>query len=199
MLKRVHVVTISHTFSGPRDVEIQAESGTRTDMKHVSFISRRIEGAVHVDMYRDVQDIGVVVEGLLTAVAVVNIPIHNQDLPALFAKLCLTDSRSNADVVKQAETHGAMDLGMVPWWSDNGYRILDLALDDRATGFYRATSRKLAREEGELIEVDRVHVSILRKIYKLLGCQSCLRRQFGKEQRRQIWVDVQAVLSTNRQ
>jgi len=69
-------------------------------------------------MGREEQDRRIVVEGMLGAVTVVEIPVHDQDLfqSVLFFRICGGDG----DVIENAEAHAAIRFSMVSGRPDKG-------------------------------------------------------------------------------
>ena len=65
-------------------------------------------------MDREVQDIGIAVEGPLGAVSVVDIPVHHRNALAAASQVCGCDT----DVVEEAESHRLGPLRMVARWPD---------------------------------------------------------------------------------
>src|SRR5215475_2307979 len=63
-------------------------------------------------MRAEKQHAGVVLEGLLGAIAMMHVPIHDQDAFQAIAFLGVT--RGNGDVVEQTEAHGTLAFGVMP-------------------------------------------------------------------------------------
>ena len=74
-------------------------------------------------MRRDIENTGIAVEGVLRPVAVVNVPIHHQD--ALEAVPLTQMGSGDGDVVEQAETHGAIALGVVAGRANEGKAVAE--------------------------------------------------------------------------
>lgn len=158
MLKGKHIIRVAHTFCGPRNVDILSLASTCTTVKVVAIRSSWIEPAVFVNVYRNIQYIRVRVESLLNAVAMMNVPVHNENLPANFLVVNLADLGGNSNVVKHAKSHWAIFFCMVPWWPDDGDGILQLPTCDSPASLDSATSGQQCRLPGQLIEIDRVEM-----------------------------------------
>ena len=72
-----------------------------------------------------------------------SLPVKDENLSTLLSKIVLTDSRCNADVVEQAKAHCFGHLCMMPWWTNHGNGVSDLAIHHSPTSFDSATCREL--------------------------------------------------------
>ena len=72
-----------------------------------------------------------------------NIPIDDQDLPALGTQfsVALTYPRCNTDVVEKTKSHGLRGFGVVTRRSDDGDRVLHLPRQHRPAGFDGCSGR----------------------------------------------------------
>jgi len=91
-----------------RNVNIPAQACLAAALVHGA--SAREEVAVVVSMHRDVQDIRVVVGHLLGAIAVVHVPVHNQN--PLQQQVLLQHLRHNRHSVEVAETERLVELSV---------------------------------------------------------------------------------------
>jgi hypothetical protein len=57
------------------------------------------------------QHAGIVLEGMLGTIAMMHVPIHDQN--ALQAITFLSVTRRNGDIIEQAKSHGTLALGMM--------------------------------------------------------------------------------------
>ena len=106
---RVYCKTLAR--SGPRLVEISTT------------------GIIGILMGREVEDPGIFVKSALGAVAVVQVPVYDQD--PLEAELLFCIFSGNRNVVKDAETHPAAWFSVVAGGTDegeDGLRIVDFGL-----------------------------------------------------------------------
>src|SRR4051794_19430370 len=93
-------------------------------------------------MERHVQNVGVLPEHFLGAVAMVYVPIDNQDaLDSLSARM----GGGDRDVVQQAKAHRLIGTGMMPRWPEQSHAAFERAREqpidecDRSAG--RASGR----------------------------------------------------------
>lgn len=96
--------------------------------------------AVLVNVERDVENIRVTLEGLLHAVAMMDVPIEDEDLPTGVAKRVLAHSSCNADIVEEAEATRFVVLCMVAGGPNDCDCIFNLAGNNCTTGFDGATT-----------------------------------------------------------
>jgi hypothetical protein len=92
------------------DVDGGARTGPLTQLRDGSG-----PGVVGELMGGHVEDGGVELEAVLGSVAVVYVPVEDEEPPE---PGCLQSPRSDRDVVEQAEPHGSRGLGVVPGWPD---------------------------------------------------------------------------------
>ena len=104
---------------------------------------------------RDVQHVGVVPEDGLCAVAVMNVPVHDEDPMSLGRQR----RRADGDVVEQAEPHGAVALGMVTWWSHRNKGDPIASAFERSDGFEARSGGPTGRAERVRLGV-RVRVEV---------------------------------------
>lgn len=97
-----------------RDVEGVAAAAPSPD-----FRGSAGSGVVGILVGRDVEDTRILFERMLAAVAVMDIPVQNQN--AFYSVLGLERPSRDGDVVDQAETHCAVRFGMVSGWTDRGH------------------------------------------------------------------------------
>ena len=83
---------------------------------------------------------GIVVEDGLGSVAVVNVPVHNQDSFELVLPLGVPGR--DGDVVEKTESHAAMRQGVVSSRPRRTERIANLARDDGIDGHEHAARRQ---------------------------------------------------------
>ena len=77
-------------------------------------------------MHRDVKDPGVGLEQMLGAVAVVHVPV--EDGHPFQAVMLQGIYRAQGDIVKKAETHGPVPLGVMPGRAHGAEGVIQLAL-----------------------------------------------------------------------
>lgn len=65
----------------------------------------------------------------------------------------MTDSRSDTDIVEEAETCRVIGLSMMAWRSDDGDGVSDVASYYRSTRFNRSTARQRCAVERQFMEV----------------------------------------------
>ena len=91
-------------------------------------------------MYREEEHILYVVESVLRAVTVMNVPVHDQDtFEALHASRV---ARSDGDVVEEAEAHPVRGRRVVAGLSAAREGVLDIAINDRVHRVQDAARRK---------------------------------------------------------
>src|SRR5205814_3380883 len=76
---------------------------------------------------RGVEDLGIVLEAVLGAVAVMNVEVEHRNTADI---VLARHDDADADVVQQAESHGPSMLRMVPGWSHDAKGMLRRAGDD---------------------------------------------------------------------
>ncbi len=162
LLKSGHVLAVAHALVVPADVDIFAEPRAGAAVFRPAVGGHGVVGlagvelAVAVDVQGDVEDVGVVVEHVLDAVAVVDVPVEDEDLAAEFRVVGLADLGRDRHVVEEAEAHGCVVLGVVAGRADDGEGVLDGARDDalaRLDGAAGRDERGLVRHAAH---VDRV-------------------------------------------
>ncbi len=114
-----------------RDVDRCAK--TRTASRLAKISGARIVGEL-VGGY--VEDRGIGLEAVLGAVAVVHVPVENQQL--VESCLALEGACGDGDVVEQAEAHGAIGLGVVAGRTDGGQAGRRLSACDRTSQIHAA-------------------------------------------------------------
>ena len=104
-------------------------------------------GVVRVLMGRYVQHARVIVETVLGAVAVVQVPVHHQNpaQPKAFPQIL----RPNRNAVEEAKTHGPVAFGMMAGRSHQGKAVVHLALHDRIQNGQQTAGG----EQGRLIRL----------------------------------------------
>ena len=107
-------------------------------------------------MDRDVKDTRVVVKNFLTAIAMVYIPIKNQDLATKIRKILLTHSRSDAGIVKEAEPTRHVTFGMVTWRAYYCNRIFNSASYNCTASLDCSAAGKSSAQESFPVGIDRV-------------------------------------------
>ncbi len=132
-----------------RHVDRESEAGPHATLGHCARV--RIE-VILVDV--EEENGGIVVEDGLGSVAVVHIPVHNQDSFELVVLLGVPGR--DGDVVEKAESHTAIRHGVVSSRPRRAERIADLARDDRIDGPEHATRRQPCHLVG-LAANRRVH------------------------------------------
>jgi len=104
--KREVVLQISALLGVPGDVDIEAGAGTLAHPVGAGRGAAGEEGPAVVAVQRDVEDALRGVEHVLDAVAVVHVPVQDEDaLEAVHGDRVL---RGNAHVVEQTESHRAV-------------------------------------------------------------------------------------------
>src|SRR5262249_24559140 len=91
--------------------------------------SARVEGIL---VRAKVEDTGVRFEDVLCAVAVVHVPVDDQNV--VEPMLLLEIARQNGDIIEQTKTHGAVGLRMVPWRPYSTEHLRHLAAHHRISG-----------------------------------------------------------------
>ena len=86
-------------------------------------------------MRQKVEDVRVVPERVLRAVAVVEVPVHDRDPPCAAS---LRREGRDGDVVEEAEAHRAVGLRVVPGRADQGEAVGDLSGDDLRAELHEA-------------------------------------------------------------
>ena len=81
-----------------------------------------------VPVRADVEDVRVVLEDVLHAVAVVDVPVEHHH--AADAEAAAGGGDGDADVVEQAEAHRVVVLAVVAWRAHDRQRVAELALAD---------------------------------------------------------------------
>jgi len=97
----------------------------------------------------EVEDVRVIVESGLRSVAVVDVPIDDQDLRE--AVLFLHVTGADGDIVEDAESHSVVSQGVVPRGPDGAERVARLALDNGIDGgenAARSDKRRVIRLAG---------------------------------------------------
>ncbi len=132
--------------------------GTATALAGADLAGRarpRVEGVL---VRRDVEHAGIVVEAPLRPVAVMHVPIDDQQ--PLEAVACAQVARADGDVVEQAKAHGPIRLGVVAGRPNEREAVVDVARHDRvedrevaaggeARGLVRPRRRRGVGVEGE--------------------------------------------------
>ena len=100
-------------------------------------------------MRRHIEDVGVVPEDLLGAVAVVDVPVDDEDA------LALRDQRSGCygNVVQEAESHRTVAERMVTWWTGRDERHAVVVLSQCVNRREPRSSRRSSGEPGILCGV----------------------------------------------
>ena len=131
-LQRAYVFCVATTR---RQGDVEGGSNASTD-SGLDGVSR--SGVVRVLMGRNVQNRGILLEEVLSAVSVVNVPVEDQD--PLDARLRTKSARGDGDVVEQAEAHGAVRFGVMSGWTNGGDSRLHFARSDETREVDGATS-----------------------------------------------------------
>eukprot|EP00050_Salpingoeca_kvevrii_P018716 m.77590 g.77590 ORF g.77590 m.77590 type:complete len:302 (+) comp8140_c0_seq2:3336-4241(+) len=152
--KGCKVLCIAHATSRsvPRDVQIVPAAVASASLKYRAGAG--VKGALIMAMNGDVEHVVPVVKLVLDAVAVVYVPIHNQDLlgEAILEEAFCGDGH----VVKVAKAHGTRLAGMVARRADNGEAILVLATRNGQGDFHNRADGKTGSERCRLRVEDSV-------------------------------------------
>ena len=127
------LVRLAAAAGRQRNVERRADTMTITDVADEAATDR----IVVVLVQRDRQHARVVIERVLGAVAVVDIPVHDRN--ALEAVVELRVARGERRVGKDAIAATKVVLSVVPWRTHERVRIVDGALKDSRDRVHRTT------------------------------------------------------------
>ena len=89
----------------------------------VTLVSSRVEFPVLKHVERDVQNIRIPFECLLYAIAMVDIPIQDEDFATFVTKILLAHLGCYSDIVEETEPSRFVVLGMVSWRPNNSDSI----------------------------------------------------------------------------
>lgn len=88
----------------PGDVDILSKACIAATIIQVPVRQARIEIHILVDMYRNIQNVRVVVECMLHTVSMMYVPVQYKYLAALIRKIVLANPGSNRDIVEDTKT-----------------------------------------------------------------------------------------------
>jgi hypothetical protein len=87
----------------PGNVDVFALGISSPYVKMISSWPVRIEFTIFVNVERNVENVGVIFEYVLNAIAVVDVPVQDQDFSALIRKVNLADFAGNTNIVEETE------------------------------------------------------------------------------------------------
>jgi hypothetical protein len=106
----------------------------------------------------DIQDRGILFKDVLGSIAMVDVPIEDGYLRQ--PVIALRVSCTNGNVIKEAETHGPVALGMMSRRSDGTECRVDVAVGETVDCLYHASGSKKRNIERLL---DSVSVSLIKQ------------------------------------